>query len=43
MEMKNKKMTHEEIGLELGVGSSSISRKLSKYRKIKALEESNTK
>ena len=43
MEMKNKKMTHEEIGLELGVGSSSISRKLSKYRKIKALEESNIK
>jgi len=41
--MKTEGLNHKEIGLELGISDATVSRKLSKYRKIKALEESNTK
>ena len=43
MKMKSEGLTHKEIGLEMGVSNATVSRKLLKYRKIKALEESNTK
>ncbi len=43
MKMKAEGLNHREIGLELGISDATVSRKLSKYRKIKALEESNTK
>ena len=36
-------LTHEEIGIELGVSKSSITRKISRYKKLMALENSKPK
>lgn len=38
--LKDIGMTHDEISIELGVSKSSVARKLSRYKKLKALEES---
>ncbi|NCC18128.1 MAG: hypothetical protein EOM29_04240 [Bacteroidia bacterium] len=43
MTLKQENLTHEEIGLRLGVSKSSISRKISRYKRLKALEDSNQK
>jgi Fic family protein len=43
MKMKEKGLNHKEIGLELGISEPTVGRKLSRYRKLKALEESNNK
>lgn len=43
MKLKEEKLTHEEIGIRLGVSKSGITRKISRYKKLKALEESNQK
>ncbi|MBP1630825.1 MAG: hypothetical protein H6Q15_1718 [Bacteroidetes bacterium] len=41
--LKEQGLTHEEIGLELGVNKSSISRKIARHKKLMALEESKPK
>ncbi len=38
--MKEEGLTHKEIGLELGISDVTVGRKLSKYKKLKSLEES---
>ena len=43
MRLKAEGLTHKEIGLELGIAESSVGRKISRYKKQKALEESNPK
>jgi predicted transcriptional regulator len=43
MKMREEGLTLDEIGVELGVSQSGVSKKLSRYRKLKALEESNQK
>ncbi|MCK9199390.1 MAG: AAA family ATPase [Bacilli bacterium] len=43
MKLKQEGLTHEEIGLRLGVSKAGISRKISRYNKLKALEDSNQK
>ena len=40
-ELRERGMTHEEIGLELGMSKSAVSKKITRYNKLKALEESN--
>lgn len=41
MALKQLGLTHKEIGLELGISEVTVGRKLSKYKKLKSLEESN--
>lgn len=43
MALKGQGMTHEEIGLELGVSKSTISKKISRYNNLLALETSTPK
>jgi DNA-directed RNA polymerase specialized sigma subunit len=43
MELKEQGLTHKEIGLELGIVESSVGRKLSRYKKLLALESNNPK
>jgi len=43
MKMREEGLTLDEIGVELGVSQSGVSKKLARYRKLKALEESNQK
>ena len=43
MKLKQEGLTHEEIGIELGVGKSSVSKKISRYNKLKSLEDTNQK
>lgn len=43
MKMKQQGLTHEEIGKELGVSHTTVSKKISRYKKQKALEDSNSK
>lgn len=40
---KEHKMTYKQIGLEMGVSDATISRRVREYKKLKALEESNSK
>ena len=39
--MKAEGLTHEEIGIELGVSKSAVSKKISRYNKLKSLEDTN--
>lgn len=41
--LKEQGLTHEEIGLELGISKSSVSRKVSRFKKLVSLEESKPK
>lgn len=41
MAMKSEGRTHEEIGLELGISKMAVSRKISRYKKQVALQNSN--
>lgn len=43
MKLKAEGLTHEEIGLELGISQSSVSKKISRYKKLLALEENKPK
>ena len=43
MALRNDKLTYKEIGLELGISESNVSKKISRYKKLKALEDSNQK
>lgn len=43
MGLKEQGLTHKEIGLELGIVESSVGRKLSRYKKLLALESNNPK
>ncbi|MBP1646536.1 MAG: hypothetical protein H6Q16_2114 [Bacteroidetes bacterium] len=41
--LKEQGLTHEEIGNEMGISKSSVSKKISRYNKLIALENSNNK
>ena len=41
--LKEEGLTYKEIGLELGISDATVSRKISRYKKILALEESTKK
>ena len=43
MKLKDEGLSHKEVGLELGMSDATVSRKISKYKKLKALEKSNHK
>lgn len=43
MKLKGEGLTHEEIGNELGVSKSSVSKKITRYNKLKSLEDTNQK
>lgn len=43
MRLKGEGLTHEEIGNELGVSKSSVSKKITRYNKLKSLEDTNQK
>ena len=41
-DLKDMGMTHEEVGLKLGISKSTVSKRTTRYKKLKALEENNT-
>jgi len=41
--MKAEGLTHKEIGIELGISKSSVSKKISRSNKLKSLEDTNQK
>lgn len=43
MKLKDEGLTHNEIGFELGISQSAVSKKISKYKKILSLEENKPK